>query len=50
MVCICFIAVKTLTKTEVGSRDWGIADRPDHALASKNMDFGILYLENSGIP
>jgi hypothetical protein len=50
---------KTLTKAEVGTRDWGIAtpcdvialscDRPDNAFVWKNVDFGTLDLESSGI-
>ena len=34
---------KTLTKIEVGTRDW--SDRPDHAFVWKNVDFETLDLE-----
>ena len=39
---------KTLTNTEVGTRDWGIAV-PDHAFIWKNVDFWTLDLELGGM-
>ena len=49
LVMVSVHSSKTLTKTEVGTRDWGIADRPDHAFVRKNVDFGTLGLESHGI-
>jgi hypothetical protein len=41
---------KTLTKTELGTRDWGIAvDRSDHGFVWNNLDLGTLDLESSGM-
>ena len=40
---------KTQTKTEVGTRSGVLCDRPDHAFVWKNVDFGTLDLESSGM-
>jgi hypothetical protein len=40
-------SMETLTKTEVGVRDWSIAVRPDHAFIWKNVGLGTLDLESN---
>ena len=40
---------KTLTKTEVGTRDWGIAVIDLTMLCFGRVDFGTLDLESSGM-
>jgi hypothetical protein len=49
LVMVSAHSSKTQTKTEVGTRSGVLCDRPDHAFVWKNVDFGTLDLESSGM-
>lgn len=38
---VLLTTIETLVKTEVGTRDWGMTDRPDHASVRRNVNFGL---------